>query len=90
MFKPLTILHLRPGDFKITNFYGTGAVNLFNNIRPIPFRKEFAYKEPETRLIQQNFFTNVKFTFQNSFVVPPLNIVLEKSGTLISLTSPLI
>ena len=40
MFKPLTVHHLRPGAFKITNFYGTGTVNIFNDVGSFPSRKD--------------------------------------------------
>ena len=72
MLELLHIYNLWFSALKVGDFYGTGTVNLLDKVRAFPFGEKLSCRKPETRLIQQNFVTNVKFSFQNSFIVPLL------------------
>ena len=42
MFDSLTVYHLRICAFGIVDFYGTGTVDLLDNVRTFPFREKFS------------------------------------------------
>ena len=45
MFDSLTVYHLRISALKVVDFYGTGTIDLLDNVRAFPFREEFSYKK---------------------------------------------
>src|SRR3954464_3650952 len=90
MLESLSIHNLRFGAFEIIDLYSTGPIYFFNMKRSFPSRKYFSWRKPETRSKQQNFITNIKFTFQNSFIVSLLYLFLEHFSALASFTPPLI
>ena len=45
MFDSLTVHHLWIRAFEVVNFYGTGTIDLLNNVRSFPFREEFSCKK---------------------------------------------
>src|SRR3954469_22196490 len=90
MFESSSIHNLRFGAFEIINLDCTRPIYFFDMKRSLPSGKLFTWRKPETRSKQQNFITNIKFTFQNSFIVPLLYIFLEHFRALVSFTPPLI
>src|SRR3954469_19163162 len=84
MFESLYIHNLRFGAFKIIDLDSTGPIYFFNMKRSFPSGKLFTWRKHETRSKQQNFITNIKFTFQNSFIVPLLYLFLEHFSALVS------
>ena len=61
MFNSLTIDHLRVSAFRIINFYCTGTIDLFDNIRSFPFREKLTCKK------------NLKWELYNKTYSPTLN-----------------
>jgi len=90
MLESLSIHDLWFGAFKIVNLDCTRVVDFFNVIRFFPFGKQFTWRNPETRLVRQNFITNIKLSFQNPLIMPLLYLFFEHFCALISFTSPLI
>ena len=71
MLESLPIYNLWFSALKVGDLYGTGTVNLLDKVGSFPLGEKLSWRKPETRLIQQNFVTNIKFPFQDSFIVPP-------------------
>src|ERR1041385_5359351 len=90
MFESLSIHNLRFGAFKIIDLDCTRPIYFFDKKRSFPSRKYFTWRKPETGSKQQNFITNIKFTFQNSFIMPLIYLFLEHFSALVSFTPPLI
>src|SRR4051812_10053506 len=90
MLESLPIHDLWSGAFKIVNLDCTEVVYFFNMVRSFPFGKKFIWRKHETRSIQQNFITDIKFPFQNSLIMQLLYLFFEHFCALISFTSPLI
>jgi len=45
MFDSLTIHHLRICAFEVVDFYGTGTIDLLDNVGAFPFREKFSCKK---------------------------------------------
>ena len=90
VLKLLTIHHLRLVSVETVNLYSAETINFLNDEWSFPFREQFSCKKSETRHIQKYFVTNIKFSFQNSLIMPSLYFFLKQTSTLISLIPPLI
>ena len=90
MFKSLPINYLWFISFGVIYLDSSRTVNFFDDIRAFPFGEKFACKMSETRLVQKNFITNIKFSFLNSFIMPSFNFFFKQLGIFISLSSPFI
>ena len=45
MFDSLTVPHPRTCAFEVVDFYGTGTIDLLDDVRTFPFREEFSCKK---------------------------------------------
>ena len=45
VFDFLTVHHLRICAFEVVDFYGTGMIDLLDNVRAFPFREKFSCKK---------------------------------------------
>ena len=50
MFDSLTVHHLRICAFEVVDFYGTGTVDLLDNVRTFPFTEKFPAKSLKLEL----------------------------------------
>ena len=50
MFDSLTVYHLQLCAYKVIDFYGTGMIDLLDNVRAFPLREKFSCKKFETRV----------------------------------------
>ena len=45
MFDSLTVHHLQICAFEVVDFYGTGTIDLLDNVGTFPFGEKFSYKK---------------------------------------------
>ena len=53
MFDSLTVYNLRICAFEVVDLYGTGTIDLFDNIGALPFRENFPAKN-----LKREFYSN--------------------------------